>query len=508
LRDALEERFALLTAGRRDAAVKHRTLQAALDWSHGLLAPAEQRLFRVCGVFSGGFTLELLVHVAGEPAVGKNAAPSENRWTVIDSLAQLVDSSLVSTDVGEPPRFALLETMRDYARQRLAAGGEENHHRSRHAHAMAELAERADTADDAARALMLAEHDNLREAIAWLLANEPARAVEMAIRIGRVASFSAWRHEAQRWLESCEIVVEAGVMSPLLRAQWWRERARQMLMNRDPRARAMSLRALELHRGLGDDPGEFQALGCIVRASVEASDDLEDFCAEMRALLARHPEWPIRSSVSLAGVEALACGLRDDHEGELRHRLAEHDLASRDGWQAMADAADTNVVAALAKLGRHDEALARSRTILERLRDSDSGNAAYAWHGHVGALLALGRFDEFRAAARSAAGILRKNGLPLLTDQYAVLLAEEGRADDAARMIGHARNAYRACGMAIERRQRANLDHAERIARATLDEPFFDRRVEEGSRLDDAAADRLVLGPPEELGSSRQASCG
>jgi len=499
LRDALEERFAVLTTGRRDAAVRHRTLQSALDWSHGLLAPAEQRLFRICGTFTGGFTLELLLEVAVEPPVVADAAALDSRWAVIDSLAQLVDGSLVSTDAGEPPRFALLETMRDYAGQRLAASGDEAALRSRHAHALAELARRAaaPVIDHGARTLILAEHDNLREAIAWLLANEPVRAVEMAVWVSRAGSFSTWRLETLRWLESCEAVVEGGTIPPLLRAQWWSERGRQWVMNRNPRARAMNERALDMHRALGDDTGEFLALGCIVRASLEASDDLEEICAAMRTLLARHPEWPLSQSLSLAAVEALACDLRGDHEGRLRHRLMEYDLACRLGRQVSADAADTNVVAALVKLGRHEEALARSGALLERLGNSDSINAAYAWNGYLGSLLALGRHDEFRAAAPRAARVLRKFGLPVLTDQYAVLVAQEGRAHDAARLIGHARSAFKATGMAMEEATRNNLDRAERIVRASLDETTFDKCVAEGRLFDNATADRIALGPPE-----------
>jgi hypothetical protein len=179
----------------------------------------------------------------------------------------------------------------------------------------------------------------------------------------------------------------------------------------------------------------------------------------------------------------------------LRHRLAEYEFATRDGWAPRADAADINVVSALASLGRHEEALARSRGIIERLADSDSGNAAYAWYGHLGALLALRRFEEFRAAAVHARGVLRRNSLPLITDQYAVLLAEQGRARDAARMIGHARRAYEACGMALEQTQRDNLERAERLARASLDELAFTECLADGRRLDDAGADRLALGP-------------
>jgi len=129
----------------------------------------------------------------------------------------------------------------------------------------------------------------------------------------------------------------------------------------------------------------------------------------------------------------------------------------------------------------------------ERMAGSDSGNAAYAWLFHLNALLELRRFDAFRAAAPRAAAILRKNGLPLITDLYAVLLAEEGRAQDAARMLGHVRSAYRAAGMGVERTSAQNLARAERLARTQLDEHVFEACVAEGERFDDAAADRLAL---------------
>jgi predicted ATPase/DNA-binding winged helix-turn-helix (wHTH) protein len=507
LRDALEQRFALLSVGRRDAAVRHRTLEAALDWSHGLLAPDEQRLFRICSVFSGGFTLELLAQVVADPTGAGDATPEESRWAVIDTLAQLVDSSLVVTDSRDPPRFALLETMRDYARKRLVASGDEATQRRRHAYALAELARRASATvvDQSAKTLMLAEHDNLREAIAWLMANEPALGVEMAIGVASVASYSAWGLEALRWLESCEGFVEGGTSSPLLRAHWWRECARQQVVSRDPRVRATSARALELYQGLGDDVGEFLALGNVVRAGTEGND-YEDQCVAMRALLARHPEWPLSLSVQLAGVEALACDWRGDYEGRLHHRLLEYDVATRCGWQAAAEAADTNVVAALLKLDRHEEALARIRLILSRVADKSSRNAAYAWNCLLGTLVGLGRFDEFRAAAPRAAPVMRKYNLPQLPEHYARLLAMEGRAHDAARVIGYVHSTYQASGKKLEPITLRNLERAERMARETLDEATFAKCVAEGSYLDDAGADRLVLGPKEVPSNSSGAS--
>ena len=73
-------------------------------------------------------------------------------------------------------------------------------------------------------------------------------------------------------------------------------------------------------------------------------------------------------------------------------------------------------------------------------------------------------------------------------------------------MIGHARSAYQACGMAIEAKPLGNLARAERLARTSLDEITFTECVAEGRRLDDAAADRLALGPPQELASRSEES--
>ena len=254
LRDALEQRWSLLTAGRRDAPARHRTLQAALDWSYGLLAPAEQRLFRICSVFRGGFTLDLLMQVAAEGAAADAAAGStelaagDSGYAVIDALSQLVEGSLVASDASEPPRFALLESMREYARQKLATSGEEEAVRSRHAHAYARVAAAANAGGERERVLMLAEHHNLREALTWLRTREPARAVEMVTQVARIATFSAWRMDGLRWLESFAVEAADPSVPPVVRAHWVHERARQLLMNRDPRARSLAQYARSLYR--------------------------------------------------------------------------------------------------------------------------------------------------------------------------------------------------------------------------------------------------------------------
>jgi len=508
LAEALQRRFALLTGGRRDTAARHRKLQAALDWSHDLLSAEERRLYRLCGVFSGGFTLELLVAVAtGHTGAGSEAAEvttagSESRWVVIERLAQLVDRSLVAVGEGDPPRYRLLETMREDARQRLAAAGEEPQARARLLAALAAIGRRCIEADRAAPALrdpLLAEHDNLRESIAWgrrqAAADIRADTVMAATATAFVAVFTAWRLEAMQWLESCEPLAEGPEMPPPLRVRWWYERSRQWLVSKHKDARTMAERALALARESGDELGEFNALSILVRAPGEPDETLPSLCEAMRALLARHPEWGPARAYSLAGAEARACDRLGDVEGLLRCRLRELELVRQLGDEAGATGVETNVVFALQALGRHEEALVRSRELVARLGDSDVGNAAYAWTGHFVSLQALGRFAEFRAVLPRAGRVLRVHGLPLLAPQCALVLAAEGRSTEALRVLGHARALFAAKGMVMTNEEVSNLRVVEAQARASLGDAAVDLCLREGETMDETAVEALMLGP-------------
>ena len=92
----LHERFKVLTGGSRAGLRRHQTLRAALDWSHGLLSPPEQAVFRRLGVFAGGFTLEAAQQVAEDEAI--------DGWDVLEHLGALVDKSLVQAEGDAVPR--------------------------------------------------------------------------------------------------------------------------------------------------------------------------------------------------------------------------------------------------------------------------------------------------------------------------------------------------------------------------------------------------------------------
>jgi predicted ATPase/DNA-binding winged helix-turn-helix (wHTH) protein len=165
LRQRLDERFQVLTAGSRAVMRRHQTLRAALEWSHGLLDEPERAVLRRLGVFAGGFTLEAAQAVAGDSAL--------DGWDVLEHLGALVDKSLVVAE-GEPlPRYRLLETTRLFALERLAEAGETDAVLLRHAEHAIELAEAFDAQavahGQAAAALQRLhdERDNLLHALAW-----------------------------------------------------------------------------------------------------------------------------------------------------------------------------------------------------------------------------------------------------------------------------------------------------------------------------------------------------
>jgi predicted ATPase/class 3 adenylate cyclase len=163
--DRLGSRLTLLTGGARDLPQRQQTLRDAIAWSYDLLDEAGQRVFARIGVFVGGFTLEEAEKVCG-PA-------EESGSEILDGVAMLTDQSLVRQEdqLGQA-RFLMLETIREFALEKLAENAEEEEIRRRHAQAFLDLAERAQPElTGKAQAYWLdrleREHDNFRAAIGW-----------------------------------------------------------------------------------------------------------------------------------------------------------------------------------------------------------------------------------------------------------------------------------------------------------------------------------------------------
>lgn len=162
--ERLDDRFALLTQGRRTALPRQQTLEAALDWSHDLLEPGQQTLLRRLSVFAGRFGADAAAEVAGFEA---------DHWSVLEDLGELVAKSLVAADPSvTPAAYRLLESTRAFARERLAQAGEDRTIAARHAAHVRTVFERADAEWsherlDTWRGLYGARLDDLRAALRW-----------------------------------------------------------------------------------------------------------------------------------------------------------------------------------------------------------------------------------------------------------------------------------------------------------------------------------------------------
>ena len=194
--------LSLLSGGACDLPPRQQTMREAIAWSVQLLPPDEARLFTRLGVFAGGWTLDSAVRVVGNPTAALG--------TMFDRLTALVDSSLVRVQPSADgtPRFGMLETIREYARELLQADGAWAEVAAAHARAFLDLAaqtalELAGPGQHAWLAYLETEHDNLRAALGWELGGGVA---ERALRLS-AALWPFWRtrghlSEGRRWLEA------------------------------------------------------------------------------------------------------------------------------------------------------------------------------------------------------------------------------------------------------------------------------------------------------------------
>ena len=248
----LDERFRLLTDGARDLPVRQRTLRAALDWSWDLLDPEEQALSARLSVFAGGWTLQAAeVVCAGEwPAA----------WAVLDGLDALVSKSLVQVDEsGEGEcRYRLLETVRQYAAERLDQQGGFNDISERHLRWCEALAEEAEPQLRGARqgawlARLEREHDNLRAALNWAIEGHSAAGagLRLAARLVRFWMIRGYKFEGRQWL--ARALAQAENAEPAERARALSGAGTLAASQGDyGQARPLFEASLALHQALGD----------------------------------------------------------------------------------------------------------------------------------------------------------------------------------------------------------------------------------------------------------------
>ena len=234
----LDRRLSLLSAGARDAPARQRTLRATIDWSYELLPEIERRVFAQLSTFVGGFTLEAAEQICDAE---------------LETIALLVDKNLVRRVDG---RFSLLETIREYAAERLADSGESGDLRRRHAAYFVALAERAEpelTGVEQAVWLdrIAREHENLRAALDRLLEDGDRESVlRLASALVLFWYVRGFYSEGVEWLRRA--VPSSGESSPALAKALWGAGLLAVLDGDQQSGEAYLDRALSIAREVGD----------------------------------------------------------------------------------------------------------------------------------------------------------------------------------------------------------------------------------------------------------------
>ncbi len=293
--ERLDDSLDLLSGGSRTAMTRQQTLRATLAWSFDLLEPDEQILVRRLAVFAGSFGLEAAEDICAEDPLRRQEA--------VALLGRLIDKSLVHVEEGPGDRrYRLLETVRQYAAERLEEAGERGAFERRHRDWYVELAESDPTpagdlpARDRLRRLDL-ERDNLRAALASALADDPQLALRLAVALWRFWLMRGYLAEGYRWLDA----------SLAAAPEHTADRARALLaaclvgLRRGVhgRVREFGDESVAIFRELGDHAGMFDAVevSTAYRAIVSGPADIEALLGEHETLLeddlpaARPPTW-------------------------------------------------------------------------------------------------------------------------------------------------------------------------------------------------------------------------
>ena len=264
----LDDSFQLLTSGRATLP-RHQTLQAAIEWSYNLLPEAERILLQRVSVFSGGWTLEAAESVAGDTTV----VPVEN---ILDMLSELINKSLIIVE-WQPKaeaHYAMLQTIHEFAREKLRATGEMEHVRARHFDYFLTLAQGARLFGDEKGTWLdrlEAERENLRSALGWSLeADAVEKGIELILPILDFYWFRGYSAEAREWMN--KFLETESSASPLrallLQKTGWLTRASGDFKKAD----VLLKRALEMALEIGDKNRASWALMDLGRSARDQGD--------------------------------------------------------------------------------------------------------------------------------------------------------------------------------------------------------------------------------------------
>jgi predicted ATPase len=442
----LDERLDLLSRGARDLPERHQSLRDTIAWSYDLLGTDEKKLFAQLAVFGGGFTLESAVAVCDAS---------------LDGVATLIDDSLLERDGA---RFRMLETIREYALEQLAADEDAEFVMRRHAEHFLKLAESEPTSEQAAwLARMDDERDNLRGALAWALdMSEASLALRLAASLWEFWWVRGSLAEGRGWLD--EAIAKGRSAPPELRA-----------------------RGLHASGSLATRQGDYESADALFAESLAIWEELGDAAGTARSLL----------SIGTVAAE------RGDQERaiELSERAAE--LYEESGDRRGHALAISNLGGIALERGEYAKAAELSEQaygLFETLEDSEGmafalvnqGFAALSEHQHERAI------ELLREALRRLAELEFKDVIGYCFEGLAAVLALTERGEEAARLLGAAEALRESLGVGLAPAEQATHDETVTAVKAALGEGRFSAAWRQGREL---ALDEAIAYALEEEGA-------
>ena len=441
------DRFRLLKTNAPGVPSRHRTLAAALEWSHGLLSSQEQALFRRMSVFAGGFSLMLATDVAQDGQLDPGG--------IEDTLQGLVEHSLIVVDPGEPPRYRMLEGAREYALLQLRISQEEQSTRRRHARALLALFTRLDNAfwamDRASIEHMsahAAELANLRAALDWCLANDTVLGVQILGAANDFFDGMGLLFEARERLALFAPFADESVPAASL-ASFRMHRGRLLRLADNASALELVQSAAAIFRRLGDQPRLYFALCYITLIAGQLSPQQGRRTLDELVAM-EQPGWQAR----LLCQRYCAEGMVLDMEGHPEQARAAHERYVTLARQAGCAVGNGVVNLAFATLatGNTASAIALLREVVKE--KGPQRRFGYAHMFALGvlctALLLEERLVEARDAMRGYFDACREkrawDRLAMYSDLYPAFAAADGRIEHAARLLGFADRTRAAVG--------------------------------------------------------------
>lgn len=497
--ERLDDRFRLLTGGSRTVLPRQQTLEAAIDWSFDLLSDEERVLFRRLAVFMGGFTLESAESVCGVDPL--------DELSVFDHVGHLVDKSLVQAE--ERPdgiRYGMLETLRQYARQKLAESDEIEAMRRRHAEHFLDLTEQAEPElrgenEDYWFRRLDDELDNLRQAMSWALeAPEPQLAQAIAGGLYRYFMYRFRTVEGRQWAERA---VEASE-----EPTWSRAKAllaagtlAQISLDNDVSMRCLD-QALELSRTLGANDILSPALNN--RANIASAlgmwEQAEKLHGENLELARTHNAKDV-IVISLINLTFRALD-REDVPLAISRAQEAVDIAIDLGSDRLTDDGRFFLLQAYRRSGDLDAASA----VLDRMIAHEEELGFELAPGRTQALQAALAMDRgaftsavplFQEALRRFRGVPEPYDFGLVVQwmlwQGARLLNHQEKSDVSASLLGVAQASLEAKGYIRSPSEAAQIEVVLADARDALGDQAFESAYRQGQKLEPREAlDRLA----------------